>query len=111
MFAYPQQTTLGFYQLSRLYYCFARDKVNSSEGYPNWVFIIMFAYAIVCYVAILFFSIDHYVISCGINGRYQTYTTDKQFGDRKWYYISPRMFTKSAQSKDDKVRENLINFI
>ena len=29
------------YQLSRLYYCFSRKQVGSSNGYPNWVFVML----------------------------------------------------------------------
>ena len=32
---------MGFYQLSRLYYCFASTQIHSNKGYPNWLFIIM----------------------------------------------------------------------
>lgn len=36
---YSQGIFLGFYQLSRLYYCFARNQVHSDKGYSNRLFI------------------------------------------------------------------------
>ena len=32
---------MGFYQLSRLFYCFSNEQVHSDKGYPKWLFIIM----------------------------------------------------------------------
>ena len=32
---------LGFYQLSRLYYCFSKNQVYSNKGYATWIFIVM----------------------------------------------------------------------
>ena len=42
MFATLQILSMGFYQLSRLYYCFANKQIHSKKGYPNYFFIIMF---------------------------------------------------------------------
>ena len=33
--------SMGLYQLSRLYYCFSKNKVHSDKGYPKWLFVIM----------------------------------------------------------------------
>ena len=35
-----QIISLGFYQLSRLYYCFANEQVHFDKGYPKWLFIL-----------------------------------------------------------------------
>ena len=35
-------TFMGFYQLSRLYYCFANAQIHSDKGYPKCLFIFMF---------------------------------------------------------------------
>lgn len=48
-----QAVSLGFFQLSRLYFCFSRATTKTSQGYPNWVFYSMFgigslAISIVC---------------------------------------------------------------
>ena len=40
--------SMGLYQLYRLYYCFANEKVHSNKGYPKWVFIIMGSWAVIC---------------------------------------------------------------
>lgn len=36
-----QYVFMGFYQLSRLYYCFSIEQVHHDRGYPLWLFIIM----------------------------------------------------------------------
>ena len=81
---------VGYYQLARLYYCFARDKVHSNKGYPNWLFLIMFAIAFVFYFTFIFFNLDHYTISCGINNKYQAYyNKSRPVRDPKWIsYVS-----------------------
>lgn len=37
---------MGFYQLSRLDYCFSKEKVYSNKGYPSWLFLAMYAIGI-----------------------------------------------------------------
>ena len=37
-----QSVFMGFYQLSRLYYCFSISKLYSDRGYPQYLFYIMF---------------------------------------------------------------------
>ena len=76
---------MTFYQLSRLYYCFSRDKAYSDKGYPNWLFIIMFGLAILCYLSFIISTIDHYVTSCGINNEYKAYINYKNFGNYAKY--------------------------
>ena len=39
-----QPLAMGYYQLSRIYYCFARDQVYSAKGYPNWLFYVMYIF-------------------------------------------------------------------
>ena len=41
-----QALFMGLYQLSILFYCFSSSKIHSNKGYPNWVFIIMYAIVI-----------------------------------------------------------------
>lgn len=36
-----QVAAMGFYQLSRLYYCFNNQQIHRQDGYPTFVFIIM----------------------------------------------------------------------
>ena len=76
--AFAQLLFVGYYQLSRLYYCFARDKVYSNKGYPTCTFVIMFGMPIICYFALIYFISDHHIISCGIDDKYQAYHTNSQ---------------------------------
>ena len=32
---------MGFYQLSRLHYCFSQNSAHHQNGYPQWIFIVM----------------------------------------------------------------------
>ena len=132
-FIYSQPITFGFYQLSRLHYCFARTQVYSDKGYPDWLFITMFGVAIVLYVFEIIISIDHYVSSCGINYEYQSYINYQYLRDKELYqfwmsiimgvyviwdvttlilYIYKiRVFTNSEHSKDDKVRNRILSIL
>ena len=121
---------LGYYQLSRLYYCFARDKVHSNKGYPNWLFVIMFAIAFLFYFTFIFFNVDHYTISCGINNKYQAYyNKSRPLRNPKWimpvstialvvciiwdlltlslYINKVRMFTK-FYNNDTKIKNRIL---
>ena len=40
--AFSQSLLMQWYQLCRLHYCFSKDKSHSNNGYPKWMFIIMF---------------------------------------------------------------------
>ena len=37
-----QGISMGFYHLSRLYYCLANQQIHSKKGYPRWLFKVMF---------------------------------------------------------------------
>ena len=37
-----QFLSMGYYQLYRLYYCFANEQIHSDKGYPKWVFFVMY---------------------------------------------------------------------
>lgn len=48
-----QPVFLGNFQLSRLYYCFAaRTEGMGANGYPRWVFVLMFAVSGICATSI-----------------------------------------------------------
>ena len=36
--------SMGYYQLSRLYYCFSNESIHSKRGYPKWIFVFMFVF-------------------------------------------------------------------
>ena len=66
---YNQYVFMGFYQLSRLYYSFANDKIHSKKGYPNYIFIIMFTVGIIFMITIYPFHASHVVTHCGIGDK------------------------------------------
>ena len=130
MFMFAQPLALGFYQLSRLYYCFSRSKIYSSKGYPNWLFIFMFGVAIIWYAMELCIAVDHYVISCGINKTYQLYENRKNLWNSQlsvavcmgffliWdlttlmlYIYKIRVFTQSVQGVDEKVKDRILSIL
>ena len=75
VFWYLQFLSMGFYQLSRLYYSFANSQVHSDKGYPKWVFIVML---IVPIVIMFIFSISNMFTvlnsDCGINSDFEYFS-------------------------------------
>ena len=68
-----QLVFMGYYQLCRLYYCFANSQIHSNKGYPKWLFIIMYAYGTVgCVLYIIFYFLDN---TCRINDKFFFYST------------------------------------
>ena len=67
---------MGFYQLSRLYYCFSRNQVYSSKGYRNFVFIVMYIIGFLFTLntisyPIYFMNKNLKIDYCGINAQYE----------------------------------------
>ena len=64
---------MGFYQLSRLYYCFSKNKIYSNKAYPNYLFIIMYIIGILLlFIGILSAWFGYIIIGkCGINNKFQ----------------------------------------
>lgn len=64
---------MGFYQLSRIYYCFSQSQVYSKKGYPNCLFIIMFIIGVLVAVNVWFYAWIWMGPNskCGINNKYQ----------------------------------------
>ena len=86
-----QGTFMGFYQLSRLYYCFAKEKVYHDKGYPKWLFILMYSIGLIniLHSAItpwIFYVIDNtWSIGCGITDKLEQVrmlrpSTNAQYG-------------------------------
>ena len=48
---------MGYYQLCRLYYCFANDQIHSNKGYPKWLFLVMGIMIIPIVISGVFLSI------------------------------------------------------
>ena len=69
---------MGYYQLSRLYYCFANDQTHSNKGYPKYLFSIMYAlglfFCINVIPTLLFNDTQVLIISdCGYDHNYNFY--------------------------------------
>ena len=84
--------SIGFYQLQRLYHCFAQDKSYSNNGYPRWLFIVMYfigAYHIISNGICFPYRSLRTVEQCGINDEYQYFEVHREnnFTDDVAQYI------------------------
>ena len=74
---YIQYLSMGFYQLSRLYYSFANNQIHSGKGYGKWVFIIMIIFGIVIFaihsISSMFDNTSGLNAKCGINSKFEHY--------------------------------------
>ena len=74
LFFSSQFVCLGFYQLSRLHYCFSNDKIHLNKGYPKWLFIIMFIFGLTFHLiwntVLIFYGLYS---KCGIDDDLNTY--------------------------------------
>ena len=63
-----QSVFMGNYQLSRIYYCFSRNQVHSNQGYPNYIFIIMFGIGLILLIGDIerTFKMIGLLKSCGL---------------------------------------------
>ena len=84
---------MGFYQLYRLYYCFANEQIHSKKGYPKCLFIIMGIYGvsfgIYVYIILLFAGIDDtslFVSECGFNDKYEFFSYPTQLFDGRYIF-------------------------
>ena len=75
-----QGVSMGLYQLSRLYYSFANDKIHSKKGYSRCLFIFMTTFGIFCLInfpigVLLTGYHDSTVLAskCGINDKFELY--------------------------------------
>ena len=70
-----QSVSIGFYQLSRLYYCFAQEMVHGTHGYPEFLYVIMYMIGIMIVISSSVFPwfVHDFDIKCGINDKYQYY--------------------------------------
>ena len=67
MMFYTQFVFLGFYQLSRLHYCFSDQQLHGNKGYPLWVFVMMISIGIMGWISalILHLLVDTLPSKCG----------------------------------------------
>ena len=88
---------IGFYQLSRLYYCFSSNQAYSKKGYSTFTFIVMYSLGIwitICNVCIGIFNTIDISGQCGINDKYEYFSvvwTDHGI-DVMWIYAGLGIF-------------------
>eukprot|EP01084_Bolivina_argentea_P178886 309173_1 len=72
---YIQPLFVGFYQLSRLYYCFAKSQVHSDHGYSRNLFIVMYSIGIIWFFSVVITASFSGALPgiCGINEKYEYY--------------------------------------
>ena len=93
---------MGFYQLARLYYCFANNQIHSDKGYPKKMYVIMYIFgiilainAVVCFVMTTNSDYGHINWKCGINENFEFYSYPIQLMPRigsPWLLISFILF-------------------
>ena len=60
-------TSMGFYQLSRLYYCFANSQIHSDQGYSKCLFIFMYSIGICLVIGSIVYEVmEGMTIACGM---------------------------------------------
>ena len=62
-----QPMFMGFFQLSRLYYCFSSNQVYSNKGYSTFLFVIMFIVGFLIMSTDIFIALNNICLKCGIN--------------------------------------------
>ena len=87
-----QMVFMGFYQLARLHYCFANDKIYSNKGYPNWVFNVMIIIGILLIIHFAIFGMFYpdmhpLNIKCGINSKLEFYYIPLQIISAQYYGV------------------------
>ena len=65
--AFLQLASMECYQLSRLYYCFSKNKVHSNKGYPNWVFVVLFSLTVMWLFSLICDSYFRITTECRIH--------------------------------------------
>ena len=74
LLCFIQFTAMGYYQLARLYYCFASSNVYSNKGYPTWLFTVMHilpALLIISSMSIIFGFEIKLTSYCGVNEKWK----------------------------------------
>ena len=84
-----QPVFMGFYQLSRLYYCFSQSNVYSDKGYPQWLFYIMFTIGVLLSIFSMLQGIaaGDLLSECGIdfNQNYAFYSQKRCVFGIQWF--------------------------
>ena len=126
-----QAVFMGFYQLSRLYYCFSTDKVYLKYGYPQTLFRIMFTIGFILLINYILFPIidDNLFSQCEVKlvddtyyfyrhpliifGTFETRTLWKNMTGMIYFiwdvvtlclYIHKIQILKKSEQKQDKIQ-------
>ena len=67
IFTSLQAALMGFYQLSRLYFCFANTKAYADNGYSKWIFKVMIMIGVTGTMIYSVTAAVHLNNTCGIN--------------------------------------------
>ena len=94
IFLIIQFVSMGFHQLSRLYYCFSNDKIHSDKGYPKCLFVFMIIIGVLFCIdwPLIVLSTDHehnIKSKCGIDGDFRYYYSFVNFSG----FLPERSFT------------------
>ena len=88
-----QWVFMGYYQLSRLHYCFARSQIYSSKGYPLFLYVFMYAIGVIIVILIIITAYSDpntvYIKSCGINNNLQFYRISDHDSNNSFWIFYP----------------------
>ena len=99
-----QAVFMGFYQLSRLYYCFSKNSVYSKHAYPQSLFRIMFIIGFILFMNYTFFAI--------IDDNLFSHCTIKSIDNTYYFYRQPLIILESFEMRTKwKNMMGLIYFI
>eukprot|EP01084_Bolivina_argentea_P259432 437737_1 len=89
IFYYMGFSFMGFYQLARIYYCFSQNKVYSTHGYSNCLFIIMGSIGIVIILNAIIYPwfLVKIPIHCGINEEAQYFSKYSDYQQDPFVYF------------------------
>ena len=87
IFVQIQLLSMGFYQISRLYYSFSNEQIHSNKGYPKWLFNLMITIGVfLCINFPLSSILSPHIVSlkseCYVNTKFQyvAISADPDFG-------------------------------
>ena len=83
-----QTAAMEFYQLSRLHYCFSRNRVHAHNSYPNWVFVVLFVVLLIWFFSVIITSYSWWPTECRIRSEGTAVTRGIElFVNRFWTSI------------------------
>ena len=90
-----QYIIMGFYQLSRLHYCFSNEQVHHQRGYPLWIFVVMVSIGILILLSwiALYLLVDTFPKKCGF----------RRGGTLFWEYRDRTILWDGDSYRDDDI--------